>query len=242
MTTAKLIRLTAKIGMFIDYDFRRYHENPSLWFEIYDFDSDSWTTLDITPHWLIIISIHGVSVKGNTYWGVAGRNAYALINHIICFDFTRERFGPHLPLPIKAWSAQCVSLSSVKEEKITALLQRSETYNKLEIWITTKIEANDVSWINLFTMDTSSIEMFSFKSFFVDEEKKVAVFLGREEEDIYGLITHETIDVIGEAGCLKKLVLGEPEDKNCWPLVCSYVPSTVQIKQHEVGTRKEQSY
>ncbi|XP_006301359.2 peroxiredoxin-2A [Capsella rubella] len=243
----RFCRRSPKILRFID-DFRIYNENPSSWFEIYDFDSDSWTTLDISPHWPIM-SNHVLSIKGNTYWGVAGRKTYAPIGHIICFDFTRERFGPLLPLPIKPWSAQCVSLSSVKEEKITALFQRSETYNKLEIWITTKIEANDVSWINLFTIDTSSIEMFSFKSFFIDEKKKVAVVFGRERETRFDLthglthgLTHYIINVISEAGCCKTLVLGEPEDIQCWPLVCSYVPSTVQIKQHEGGKRKEQSY
>ncbi|CAL9239455.1 unnamed protein product, partial [Arabidopsis halleri] len=93
-----------KILRFID-DFKRYPNNPALRYEIYDFDSDLWTTLDVSPYWRIM-SYQGISVKGNTYWGVVERNKSSQIGHIICFDFTSERFGPLLPLPFKARGAQ----------------------------------------------------------------------------------------------------------------------------------------
>ncbi|CAH8257122.1 unnamed protein product [Arabidopsis lyrata] len=227
-----------KILRFID-DFKLRPENPALRYEIYDFDSDLWTTLDVSPHWRIM-SQRGLSIKGNTYWGAVERNEYAPISHIICFDFTRERFGPLLPLPFSAWGAEFASLSSVREEKIAALFQTSETF-KFEIWITTKIEAENVSWSRFFTMDTSYLDSkLSYKSFFIDEEKKVAVVFEKEGKTICDL-THDTINIIGEDGCIMKLELGEPADKNCWPLVCSYVPSVVQIKLHKGGKRKEQS-
>ncbi|KAF2549403.1 hypothetical protein F2Q70_00020455 [Brassica cretica] len=38
-----------------------------LWYEIYDFDSSLWKTLDITQHWRILCHQPGVSLKGNTY-------------------------------------------------------------------------------------------------------------------------------------------------------------------------------
>ncbi|XP_010447206.1 PREDICTED: peroxiredoxin-2A-like [Camelina sativa] len=205
--------------------------NPALRFEIYDFDSDSWSTLDVSPHWLIGYD-RGVSLKGNTYWSVE-RKVSPLNDHIICFDFTRERFGPLLPLPFSAWGEEFASLSCVREEKIAALLQSSKTYN-YEVWITTKIEANNVSWIKFFSIDGLDIEWdyVSHKSFFIDEEKKVVVVFNKEGIE-------NTVEVIGEVGCLKKWrrLLPEP----CWPIVCSYVPSTVQIKQHKGVKRKEQS-
>ncbi|CAH8272879.1 unnamed protein product [Arabidopsis lyrata] len=211
-----------------------YHfpENVALWYEIYDFDTDLWTTLDVSPHWRIISNC-GLSLKGNTYWGAVERNASA--HHIICFDFTIGRFGPLLPLPFKARGSDFVPLSSVRDEKIAALFRASE---KVEIWITTNIDdAKNVSWSKFVTLNIPYLDQnLSYKSFLIDEEKKVVVVFDNERK-----VTHNTIIIIGEAGCLRKLELGEPVDKNCWPLVCSYVPSIVQIKQHNEGQKKNQS-
>ncbi|KAG7585940.1 F-box associated interaction domain [Arabidopsis thaliana x Arabidopsis arenosa] len=219
-----------KILRFID-DFKRYPNNPALRYEIYDFDSDLWTTLDVSPYWRIM-SYQGISVKGNTYWGVVERNASSQIGHIICFDFTSERFGPLLPLPFKARVAQFALLSSVRDEKLAALFQKSEKY-RVEIWITTKIDAKNVSWSNFFTVKMTYLDgRLSFKSFFIEEEKKVAVVFNKPKT------LCDTIKIIGEAGCLRELELGEPANKNCWPVGCSYVPSIVKIKQHREGKRK----
>ncbi|KAF8082816.1 hypothetical protein N665_0807s0025, partial [Sinapis alba] len=90
-----------KLLRFID----KYYNAPIeqfLWYEIYDFDSATWKTLDVTPHWRILFSHEtGVSLKGNTYWPALQRNMEedVLDNHIICFDFTSESFGPLLRLP-----------------------------------------------------------------------------------------------------------------------------------------------
>jgi len=54
---------------------------------------------------------------------------------------------------------------------------------QMEIWVTTKIEPNTVSWSSKFFLSvdmrelTGRYSMFSFSdaSFFIDEEKKVAV-------------------------------------------------------------------
>ncbi|XP_010432526.1 PREDICTED: peroxiredoxin-2A-like [Camelina sativa] len=230
----KILRFTDETTVIEETDSRLLPVNPALRFEIYDFDSDSWITLDISPHWLIGYD-RGVSLKGNTYWSVE-RKVSPLNDHIICFDFTRERFGPLLPLPFRAWGEQFASLSCVREEKIAALFQSSKT-GQLEVWITTKIETNNVSWINFFSIDRQDIERgLSHKSFFIDEEKKVAVVFNKQGIE-------NTVEVIGEVGCLKtwRLRLPEPGDNKCWPIVCSYVPSTVQIKQHKGVKRKEQS-
>ncbi|KAL9816988.1 putative F-box protein [Arabidopsis thaliana] len=133
---------------------------------------------------------------------------------MICFDFTRGGFGPLIPLPFKARGLVFAPLSSDRAEKIAALFRTSK---KVVIWITTKIDATNVTWSNFFTIYISNLERnLSCKSFFIDMEKKVAM-----------------------AGCVRKLVLKESGDKSCWPLVCSYVPSTVQIKQHNRGKRQK---
>ncbi|KAG5380120.1 hypothetical protein IGI04_027962 [Brassica rapa subsp. trilocularis] len=48
----------------------------------------------------------------------------------------------------------------------------------------------------------------------------------------------DTIKVFGEDGYFRELDLGEPSDKECWPLVCPYVPSFVQIKTHKSSSEK----
>lgn len=67
-------------------------------------------------------------------------------------------------------------------------------------------------------------------SFFIDEEKKVVMGLNED-----------TLDIIEEAGYLTRLEIGELADRNCWPHMCAYVPSSVQIKQPAGGQRKQES-
>ncbi|CAA0394268.1 unnamed protein product [Arabidopsis thaliana] len=135
--------------------------------------------------------------------------------------FLRERFGPLLPLPC---SAVDVTLSCVKEEKLAALFQR--LVSELEIWITTKIDAEMVSWSKLFRIDTRP-KIKKSHSFFVDEEKKVFMGFGRNlDPDSNCLKTF--ISIVGEDGYLEKLNL---VDGNCKQYVISYIPSLVQIKE-----------
>ncbi|EOA22356.1 hypothetical protein CARUB_v10002977mg, partial [Capsella rubella] len=197
-----------------------------LRYEIYDFDTDLWTTLSLNPDWRIV-SHCGITLKGNTYWCANERNAYRLSDHIICFDFTRERFGSLLPLPFKAWGSHSPSLSLVREENIAALFQTSQSSN-VEIWITTKIDVTNVSWSNFFTVNMIAFGKKLLRmSFLIDEDKKVAMVFGKDIR-----ILQNTMHIIGESGCLRIFEIGQLANKNCWPRVCSYVPSIVQIKQH----------
>ncbi|CAL9236054.1 unnamed protein product [Arabidopsis halleri] len=228
-----------KLLRFIDY-FRGAPKKQFFWYEIYDFNSDSWTTLDVTPHWCISCGDRGVSLNGNTYWCAKERNAEDdIVDHIICFDFTRERFGRLLPLPSSVidHEYEIVTLSCVKEEKLAALFQHYESdWNEFDIWITTKIDAEMVSWSMFLRMETGPrIEVPHIcDGFFIDEEKKVA--MGFEEE-----FYRKTFIIIGEAGYVKKMDIGVHVDRKCRPSVCSYVPSLVQIKKPSRGKRKRQS-
>ncbi|KAL0795337.1 hypothetical protein Bca101_066714 [Brassica carinata] len=210
-------------------------------YEIYDFDSSLWNTLDITPqYWRILCNQIGVSLKGNTYWPASQRNTEDdyLNDHIICFDFTSESFGPLLRLPFDTGDSEYVTLSCVREEKLAVLLTHNEAGPmEFEIWITTKIEAEKVLWSKFLRVEEpDGYPLITCESFFIDEEKKVA--MGFEEE------YSKTFNIAGEAGYLLKLKLLERlgGDIHCWAKTFSYVPSLVQIKQPAGGKRKHQSY
>ncbi|KAL1197516.1 F-box protein [Cardamine amara subsp. amara] len=110
----------------------------------------------------------------------------------------------------------------------------------LEIWITTKIEPNDVSWSNkvFLAMDMTPLVDLGFRpgegkdsSFLIDEEKKVAVVFGKDvtEEDREINPTRNVVYTIGVDGSYKKSYLGDSPYEFCFPLGCSYVPSLVQL-------------
>ncbi|KAL1215117.1 putative F-box protein [Cardamine amara subsp. amara] len=231
-----------KLLRFIDYFFKE-PENQFFWYEIYDFDSGLWTTLDVTPHWRIYCCSHGVSLKGNTYWCAAKRSSECYKNHIICFDFTRERFGPLLPLPVELRDHDYayVTLSCVKEEKLAALFQHNDQHgsNELEIWITTKIDVEMVSWSKFLRMDWGP-KINCPISFFIEEEKKVFMDLNFVHNYETGHMK-DYINIIGEAGYLKKMNIGVPGDPNGRPKCCSYVPSLIQIRKPSGGKRIKES-
>ncbi|KAL0899805.1 hypothetical protein Bca101_083766 [Brassica carinata] len=177
---------------------------------------------------------------GNTYWfaeeklvGVApGTEISDLRDFLLCFDFTKERFGRHLPLPFHSFG-DIVTLSSVGEEKLAVLFQKQglPPYT-VKIWISSKIEPNAVlSWNNLFlTVDMNPLTGFLFLdnggSFFVDEEEEeVAVVLDKARSKF--CFTHNIACIIGKNGYFKQLDLGG--GPNQIPLVSSYVPSSVDI-------------
>ncbi|KAL9309027.1 F-box/kelch-repeat protein [Arabidopsis thaliana] len=201
-----------KLLRFIDYHRNYLGLHQFFWYEIYDFDSDLWTTLDVTPYWFIAISQSGVSLKGNTYWCARNRSS-GYSDHIICFDFTRERFGPLLPLPFSFIDRHHSCDHYYK--------------NVVEIWITAKLEAEMVSWSKFLRINTGPI---IHTSFFINEEKKVAIGFNDNRK---------TINIIGEAGYLRELDLGEHAEPYRRRHVFSYAPSSVQIKETAPGNIKK---
>ncbi|KAL0676350.1 hypothetical protein Bca4012_004331 [Brassica carinata] len=131
--------------------------NEFVEYEIYDLSSNSWRVLDVTSDWHIDFYARGVSLKGNTYWFSRERypakpavgEPFKVADFLICFDFTTERFGPRLSLPFHTGFECTVSLSSVREEQLAVLLQ-VDYLLRMEIWVTTKIEPEEVSWNMLF--------------------------------------------------------------------------------------------
>ncbi|CAL9222225.1 unnamed protein product [Arabidopsis halleri] len=213
-----------KILRFIDFS-PTYVE-----FKIYDINSNSWRDLDITPYWKIYAYCRGVSVKGNTYWFARNQNHHPFF---VCFNFTRESFGPRLPLPFQFYNSDTVSLSSVREEQLAVLFQCSYTL-QMEIWVTMKIEPNWVSWKSkvFLAVDMNPLVSFQFQvraaSFFIDEENKVAFVFDKDKEGLMNP-TRNVAYIVGVDGILEVVDLGVSAAKFCYPLVCSYVPSLVHL-------------
>ncbi|KAJ4871278.1 putative F-box/kelch-repeat protein [Raphanus sativus] len=193
-------------------------DKPNRHVEIYDLSFDSWRTVDAPSRRNIIeYIVPGLSLKGNTYWYARdSESRYGLS----CFDFTRERFGPHLPLPPCSYSNYyAVSLSSVKEEKLAVLFASMYPSLGLDIWVTNKIEPYEVSWSKFFRVEARQHIDHCVKSghFFIDEEKKVVVVFDR----------HNNAWVIsGESGHFRKVDLRQYSE--AFDLVGCYVPSSVQ--------------
>ncbi|CAH8254819.1 unnamed protein product [Arabidopsis lyrata] len=181
-------------------------------------ESNSWRVLDATPDWEIDSYQRGVSLNGNTYFFakekiVVEGERWVVIDEevkdfLICFDFTSERFEPRLPLPFYSYDGETVTLSSVREDQLAVLYQRDTCL--MEIWVTNKIEPDVVSWSKVFlAVDmkplTGSHHPFAFYagSFFIDEEKKIAVVFDKDKEEI-----NDRAYLIGENGYYKEVDLG----------------------------------
>ncbi|CAN8312793.1 unnamed protein product [Cochlearia groenlandica] len=212
-------------------------------FEIYNLISKSWkVVVDVRPDWTIQYFHQGVSLKGNTYWYAqekfpedGPREISDLRDFLLCFDFTTERFRPRLPLPFHAFFMDTVTLSSVREEQLAVLFQKcGMPLQTVRIWISSKVEQDSVLWNKkvFLEVDMKPLTDFQFLyrggSFFVDEERNVAVVLDKNRSRAYKA-TRCIAYIIGENGYFKKVDLGEYTERIYYPLVCSYVPSSVQI-------------
>ncbi|XP_010507202.1 PREDICTED: putative F-box protein At3g17620 [Camelina sativa] len=122
---------------------------------------------------------------------------------------------------------------------------REEDTLHLEIWITTKIEPEAVSWgkkvflaVNMKPLDDYAFDVTS-GSFFVDEEKKVAVVFDIDRGT--GMVTGMDCFayIIGKDGYFKKVDLRDPSEDCSFPLMCSYVPSLVQIERPARGGKRK---
>ncbi|KAL9292676.1 putative F-box protein [Arabidopsis thaliana] len=188
-------------------------------FEIYEINSNSWRILDVTVD--SSLYIENVSLKGKTYWFATDGNDKPCDLFLICFDYTTERFE-RLCLPYQIPYFRNTSLSVVKEEKLSVLLQPSLT-SKTQIWVTNKIgEAKVLSWIKFLTVDLKPEIKYGIK-FLVDEENKVLVY----EQNFVINGKNNMIYVVGEDNEVREVVFRV----GLKPLFFYYVPSLTQIQQ-----------
>ncbi|CAA7022206.1 unnamed protein product [Microthlaspi erraticum] len=216
--------------------------------EVYEFSTESWRVLDLDLNKLDTAS--GVSLKGNAYFFShditfedGGGYAIDYERFLVCFDFTRERFGPRMPVPFhhEYPSIEIVSLYCVRDEKLAVLCSHEDTPEKIEIYISTTVEPNAVSWNTFLKLDLSLInglpdgfpKDFSPLSFFIDEENKVAVFLDLDIINQHKYCYYEMVYIFGEDGFFKFVNTGLVWSPRTNPgmLVCSsYVSSLVQLR------------
>ncbi|XP_010436265.1 PREDICTED: F-box/kelch-repeat protein At3g16740-like [Camelina sativa] len=216
--------------------------------EIYDLNpsssNNSWgRVVDVNPDWSITYEPNRcVSLKGNTYWIAIDRKrihegeefdwddpSILWDDFLICFDFTTERFGPWLQLPVKGYFDATGSLSCVREEQLGLMFQHSGSY-MMDVWLTTKIEPQLVSWSKFFAFDMTPYGglkcAIQHGSFFIDMEKKVTVLLDStmSRDTPKRCIAY----ILGEDGYYMEVDLGS--ECKTRPTLCSYVPSLVQIE------------
>ncbi|XP_023633376.1 putative F-box protein At3g17560 [Capsella rubella] len=163
------------------YKILRFWDRQNQEFEIYEFTTKSWRNLDVSPKGNL--QSRGVSLKGDVYWLFkrTKRNKYSLLS----FDFSTETLQYlYVPFEMRVCIHATMALSVVREKHLSLLHQRGST-QKMEIWISSEIETTYVSWNKFLTVDfTPHPHMFScHMSFFIDEEKKVAVCCEKEQEN-----------------------------------------------------------
>ncbi|KAL0867414.1 hypothetical protein Bca101_046532 [Brassica carinata] len=248
-----------KILRFLDYYTLGPERKHEVGYEIYEIRSNSWRVLEVVknPEWSIDMNQRGLSVKGNTYFFarhyVKNHGGYGGCTEeifLLCFDFTKERFGPRLPLPFhdsfNGFNGDLVTLSSFlrggddDDEQLAVLFGGFES-GFFEIWVTLTVDPSRASWCKFLRVEPGPFSSYGFKlyssrssgSFFVDEENKVAVLFELFELD--RTKTAHKAFVFGQDGSFKSSVnLGEAlilehrsPATNCLykaarpPLVCS---------------------
>lgn len=206
--------------------------------KIYYLNSDSWRFLDPPRGWIVAYYDRGVSLKGNTYWFAKknpSKESDEDSSFLVCFDFTREIFGLPLHLPFEPFDTDTVSLSSVRDEQLAVLFQRCDSL-ELEIWVTSKIDPEDVSWNTKVFLEVNMRPLTSFgfhfsvtaASFFIDEEKKVTVVFDKNKKRLVNC-SRNVAYIVEVDGSLREADLGDSNDENCYPLMCSYVPSLAKL-------------
>lgn len=142
-----------------------------------------------------------------------------------------------MPLPYTYHPDYALDQFWVRDEKVAVAVEYY-TSRKLQIWITTKLEPNEVSWSSFLRLDVSLINGLPYnfliypRTFFIDEEKKVVILIDRRmlvpgQREI---LAH----IIGEDGYLKSFNIIRNSGPNRWDLAefvyCSYVPSLAQVQ------------
>ncbi|ESQ56257.1 hypothetical protein EUTSA_v10027471mg [Eutrema salsugineum] len=234
------------------YKILRYNKfSPEQRFEIYEINSGSWRIVKVTPNCRILYTGPRVSLKGKAYWfGWDIKENYQYDFFLVCFDFTTERFG-RMRLPYQH-SYQTMSLSVVREEKLSMLLQRTNTQWR-EIWVTNKIgyqtmslsvvreeklsvllQRTNTQWREIWVTNkigewTRVLTILDSPPFyrcgtisFLVDEEKKVVVCCEKKVVVY---------IAGEDNKVTQVDFGEAATLGKYdPVIHSYVPSLVQIQ------------
>ncbi|CAA7042672.1 unnamed protein product [Microthlaspi erraticum] len=220
-----------------------YHRKRD--YEIYEFSSDTWRVVDeiIAPGWSLGYTGIYVSLKGSTYSFATDETKTQQSVSLIKFDYSAEKFVP-VALPYPSSFFGTVSLSVVKDEKLSVLLKGAEDTSKTEIWVSNKVDERTpevVSWSLVWALDLSpDLQVFWGSSYLLDEEKKVAVISAHwiDLKDETETIDKDTICIVGEDNEATVVDFGLETTDGCYAVILNYVPSLVQIEQAGGGKRK----
>ncbi|CAA7017457.1 unnamed protein product [Microthlaspi erraticum] len=187
--------------------------------------SNAWRVLEVdaTLDFIIWSLDRGVSLKGKIYWITEGKGTVS--KKIVSFDYSTERFE-YLCLPRQYDSYETLSLSVVRGEELSVLLQR-DNESKTNIWVSNKIsdETKAVSWSKVLAVDLTSYDISADgASFLFDEERKVLVCCTWDP----------AVYIVGEDNNVRV-------DQNMPRSLLSlfnYAPSLTQIQQDPGGKRK----
>ncbi|CAA7045852.1 unnamed protein product [Microthlaspi erraticum] len=214
--------------------------------EIYEFSSDSWRVVgDAMPRGFTLGCCGlSVSLQGSTYLFAHDETKTDTFVSMVKFDYSSEKCVP-LPLPYQLPNRRCevTSLSVVKDEKLSLLLQR-DVASKTEIWLSNTIgeTTKAVSWSKVLTLDLSpDLQVFDEGSFVFDEERKV-VLISEKWRD-YGdgdfgdggfgdeTPSKDMIYIVGEDNVVTQVDFGLEEVNGCQAVILDYVPSLVPIER-----------
>ncbi|XP_023638935.1 putative F-box protein At3g49980 [Capsella rubella] len=209
-------------------------------FQVYDIDSNSWRSINVTPipNYNFAYPYYRVSLNGKTYWFGVDEKEEEL--GLISFDYATERLE-RLHLPYQFYRYDDLYLSVVGEEKLLVLLQREHTSRK-EIWVTTnKIddETKDMSWSKLLEVEvaTTGHESWLGISFLVHEKKNVVLFC---EKRFFNNKAIKPVSIVEEDDTVKNVDFRVRTRTSCRPYLVDYVPSLIQIEQHGSKRRRGQ--
>ncbi|KAG7572735.1 Galactose oxidase/kelch beta-propeller [Arabidopsis suecica] len=198
-------------------------------FEIYEINSNSWRTLDFTLECDMDCNEWSMSLRGKSYCFASDEKEEHLGIFLVSFDYTTERFE-RLPLPYKCSFYEATSLSVVRDEKLSVLLELENT-SRTEIWVTNKIdhETKVVSWSKVLTVDLKP-ELYNCYgvSFLVDVEKKILMCCDINFSEEFNCKHMDMVYIVGEDNKVEKVNFGLPLSLPC---LFNYVPSMTQIQQ-----------
>lgn len=200
-------------------------------YEIYDFTSNSWRTLGVATDWFLALYRRGISVKGNTYW-VATQALSPHNDFLLSFDFSTEMFQSlSLPHP---FPHSISALSVVRENKLCLFgtsciyyVTRRLHVSEITCWVTNSL-GSVMSWSEFLTAKVHNEVNLNGYSFLADEQNKIVVYCNQSTENnkIVHIVRGNTdinVDPLDRNSTIK------PSSSS--PLLLSYVPSLVQIKQ-----------
>ncbi|EFH38738.1 hypothetical protein ARALYDRAFT_920662 [Arabidopsis lyrata subsp. lyrata] len=206
--------------------------------EIYELNSDSWRTIPDGPGYYISDSGHMVSLKGNTYWFAREIAKPHLGISLLGFDFQTEKSSSFcLPLPYQGPLYEILSLSVVREEKLSVFIQPVYT-SKTEIWVTSKIDNTTtkgaVSWTKVLSLEKkrkiTDLQIKDPDLQITDQEKKIVLCCERwmvmEDETK----SFDKIFILGEDNKVIEVSFGVGITEGCWPAILNYVPSLARVE------------